>query len=102
MTAPDGRRFDSTTQLKVALADTPSQAPPVAQTRTTTASRKPNIVPAAASVTDPAPPRPRRRGAFATPTAPVPKAAAPKPTEPPGQPTLESDRWTEATIPYVR
>lgn len=101
MTAPDGRRFDSTMQLKVALADARPTAP-VAQARPTTTSRKPNIVPAAASVAQPAAPRPQRRGAFATPKAPAPKAAAPKPAEPPGQATLESDRWTEATIPYVR
>jgi outer membrane murein-binding lipoprotein Lpp len=94
LTAPDGRKFDATTQLKVELPGSTPQ--PIAQARYTT-SRASDKAPQAAI--SPEAQRKPQTGPLAPPQI-VPNAKA---ADRPGHAALQtSDNWTEQTIPRLR
>jgi hypothetical protein len=94
LTAPDGRAFDATTQVKVAPPGVPA-IPPVAQRAPTSRG---NVIPAGASLLDASPPKShpaRRSGSPRINPGPATPRAGHAPVE-------TSDNWTDQTVPRLQ
>jgi hypothetical protein len=101
LTAPDGRKFDATTQIKVTPPGS-AAAPPTLQAQTEKPRPKSKVAPAAFSsddVLEPPPDHPPARRAKPR----MRTRAASKPAAPDeSAPIKTSDKWTDETIPYLR
>jgi hypothetical protein len=93
--APDGRRFDTTTQMKVNPPGASGSPSPVAQARSPRAAPDSAVVPAGFETAAPHPPGPSK-------PAVRPRAAAPTAERPGHAPLRTSDRWTESAIPRLK
>lgn len=98
MTAPDGRKFDATTQLRINLDG--SVPPSVASSPPAVQSPLDSVEPAGHSEPPPASPTKPKPRAAKTAAA---KLRRPPETTPAGHAPLEtSDKWTDETIPRMR
>jgi outer membrane murein-binding lipoprotein Lpp len=100
LTAPDGRRFDATTQIKVNPPAT-AAAPAVLEAEGKKNRPQSKVTPAAITgdeVLEPPPDHPPQ------PKARLRRRKASKPPAPPAEPSSieTSDKWTDDTIPYLR